>query len=83
MSHVIEIELNDEAYAVVQRNAEREGINPEAFIERIIGRLPSGIVYDDPDEFSRSLGDTDEEIAEAKLLADKMFPPDDAISENN
>lgn len=81
MAHTIE--LTDEAYAVVQRNAEREGVNPQTFIEQIISRLPSGVIYDDDDDFSRSLGDTEEEIAEAKLLADTLFPPDEIISENH
>ncbi len=76
MSHIIE--LSDEQYAVVKRNAEREGVNPQAFLAEIINRLPSGVVYDDADEFSRALGDTDEEIAEAKRQASMAFPPDAA-----
>ncbi len=76
MSHIIE--LSDEQYAIVKRNAEREGVNPQAFLAEIIQRLPSGVVYDDADEFSRALGDTDEEIAEAKRQASMAFPPDAA-----
>ncbi len=81
MSHVIE--LTDEEYAVVQRNAERQGKDLHAFIAQMIARLPSGVVYDDDDDLSRALGDTEEEIAEAKLLVDKMFPPDDITDESN
>ena len=81
MTHVIE--LSDEAYAVVQRNAEQRGIDAKALLGQMIERLPSGIVYDDDDDLSRALGDTEEEIAEAKLLADKMFPPDDITDESH
>lgn len=81
MTHFIE--LSDEAYAVVQRNAEQRGIDAKALLGQMIERLPSGIVYDDDDDLSRALGDTEEEIAEAKLLADKMFPPDDITDESH
>jgi len=79
VSHTIE--LSDEQYAVVKRNAEREGVNPQAFLAEIINRLPSGVMHDDADDFSRALGDTDEEITEAKRQASMAFPPDvaDAI----
>jgi len=81
MTHAII--LSDESYAVVQRNAERRGIDPEALLEQMIERLPSGIVYDDDDDLSRALGDTEEEIAEAKLLVDKLFPPDDVTDQSH
>lgn len=80
MSHVIE--LTDEAYEAVEAAASKQGVTPQAYVEMFAASLRKPRrVYDNLDDFFRSLGDTDEEIEQSKHGIDEMFPPDDPTDE--
>ena len=64
------IELSEHAYKALEETAQRQGQAPEALLETLIDNAahPKKI-YDDIDEFFRSLGVSEEELR----AADELF----------
>jgi hypothetical protein len=82
MSHVIE--LTDEEYATLESVAEHQGVTPQACVDMLVQRLQAPRqVYDNLDDFFRSLGATDEEIAEMNASVDEVPPLEAPSTERN
>jgi len=72
MAHVIE--LTDEQYAAVERAAQQQGVTPEAYVAMIAqAESQPRRIYDDLDDWFRSLGMTDEEIAESDQIYEELY----------
>lgn len=76
MAHVIE--LNDDDYATLELVARRQDLTVQAYLHALIEsmRQPRQ-VYDNLEDFFRSLGASEEEIANSLRDVDTMFPPDE------
>jgi len=76
MTHVIE--LNDDEYATLELVARRQDLTVQAYLHALIKsmRQPRQ-AYDNLEDFFRSLGATEEEIAASLRDVDTMFPPDE------
>jgi len=63
MAHTIE--LTDEAYETIESVAQEQGVTPQAYVEMLAEsmRKPRPI-FDNLDDFFRSLGATDKEIVQ-------------------
>jgi len=65
MGHTIE--LSEHAYQALEQTAQRQGQTPEALLEALIDNAShQKKVYDDIDDFFRSLGVTEEELRAAE-----------------
>ncbi len=76
MAHLIKV--SDDEYATLEMEAQRQDLTVQAYLHALIEsmRQPRQ-VYDNLDDFFRSLGVSDEEIAQSMRDADTLFPPDD------
>ena len=72
------IELNDDEYATLELVARRQDLTVQAYLHALIEsmRQPRQ-VYDNLEDFFRSLGATEEEITDSLHDVDTMFPPDE------
>ncbi|HUY78417.1 MAG TPA: hypothetical protein VMV29_16720 [Ktedonobacterales bacterium] len=82
MTHVIE--LTDEEYATLEAVAQHQGVTPQACVNLLIEQLRRPRpVYENLDDFFRSLGATDEEIAQMNASIDDAPPSGAPTTERN
>jgi len=81
MTHVIE--LTDEQYEAIESVAQEQGVTPQVYMEMLVESIQKPKrVYADLDDFFRSLGASEEEIAQSQQGVDAHFPPDDPPNGN-
>lgn len=73
------IEVSDERYAALERVAAARGQTPSRLVEALVADIiGERRVYDDLDDFFRSLGMSEEDIAASAKMADQpeLYFPD-------
>jgi len=77
MGHMLE--LSDEQFSAIEAAAQEQGMTLPAYLDALTAtmRKPRQ-VYDNLEDFFRSLGATEDQIARNAEGIDAAFPPDEA-----